>query len=219
MESVVSILSHPLSLLIIGAALTGWLLPRVGRRWQDQRKALEVKASLVERVTRAVMDITTATQFTLVGAASQSQEDFDKAYREWQLEKWILTSIIGAYFRNADVSQAWLRCRSLATAYYVQSGIRRSDAETTAAARVAYLRSIEYALNLSPPQDASDDPRSFHAPPGGTGNDGLVDVLSLRDELQRALTECVAAIVDGQINLTSRSKATPKRSQRSQPLD
>ena len=206
MDQLPTILSHPLTLLLAGAALTGWLLPRLVRGWQDQRKALEVKASLVERVTRAVMDITTAVQFSLVGAASQSLENFDKAYRDWQLEKWVLTSVIGAYFRNAAVLEAWVRCRSLTTAYYVQSGIHRSTPETTAATRDAYLGAVASGLDCSPPEDVTDDSRSFEAQTGETqGSSRLIDVQSLRDELQRALTVCVATIVDGRLTLTSRS--------------
>src|SRR3712207_436081 len=117
------VVGHPLTLLVLGAVLSGLLLPYVARGWQDQRKALEIKAALVERLTRAVVELATAAQFVLVGAASQSQEDFDKAYRTWQLEKSVLTSLLGAYFRDPVVAAAWTRCRALATAYYVQSGI------------------------------------------------------------------------------------------------
>lgn len=205
MEVLLGVLSYPFTLLIAGAAFSGWLLPRVARGWQDQRKALEVKAILVERVTRAVMDVATASQFALVGATSQSQEDFDKAYRMWQLEKSILTSIIGAYFRKPDVLESWLRCRALSTAYYVQVGVRRSDPEATEAARGSYLRSVAAGLDRSPPEDRSEDPRSFETPGSAIPNGlALVDVVTLREELERALTACVATIVDSRMNLTTR---------------
>ena len=61
MDGLLSLLGQPMLLLIVGAAVSGWLIPEVTRRWQDQRKAaeiksdlVEIKSDLVERVTRAV---------------------------------------------------------------------------------------------------------------------------------------------------------------------
>ncbi|MCA1703082.1 MAG: hypothetical protein LC808_07355 [Actinobacteria bacterium] len=44
------VLESPLLLLVLGAVVTGWLLPRIAQDWQDKRKGLEIKADLVERV-------------------------------------------------------------------------------------------------------------------------------------------------------------------------
>ncbi len=205
LDPFLSFLNQPLTLLVVGAAVSGWLLPRLARGWQDQRTGLEIKASLVERVTRAVMNLTTAVQFVLVGAASQSQEDFDTAYRTWQLEKAVITSLVGAYFRAPEVVDAWVRCRALTTAYYVQAGIRRLDAAATEAARETYLRSVAFGMSRSPAQDFSDDPRAFEEQADETPPTDLVDLLVLRRELERALTTCVTAIVDARMSLTSRS--------------
>jgi hypothetical protein len=86
-------------------------------------KSLTVKVELVEHLITAVSAIFTATQFAQQGATTQTEDDFDEAYRAWQHEKAILTALLAAYFRSGEVDQRWLRCRTLATAYYVQSGI------------------------------------------------------------------------------------------------
>jgi len=54
------ILTHPIVLLALGGLVSGWLVPGITQRWQDQRKALAVKADLVERVAQAVAAIYTA---------------------------------------------------------------------------------------------------------------------------------------------------------------
>lgn len=187
------VLGHPLTLLLLGAALSGLLVPWVARGWQDQRKALEVRAALAERLTRAVVEIATAVQFVLVGAASQSQQDLDHAYRTWQLEKSVLTSLLGAYFRDGAVTAAWTRCRALATAYYVQAGIPAGPR------REQYLGAVAAGLSRVPPSDLSDDPGD--AVTDSAHGAVLADPRVLRAELDRALTQCVAAVLDARISL------------------
>jgi hypothetical protein len=187
------VVGHPLTLLLLGALLSGLLVPYIARGWQDQRKALEVKATLVERLTKAVVEIATSVQFVLVGAASQSQEDFDAAYRSWQLEKSVLTSLLGAYFRNPAVAAAWTRCRALATAYYVQAGIGPGPGKER------YLGAVAAGLARVPPSDLSDDPGQ--EPPDETRGRALADGRVLRAEVDQALAECVAAVVDARISL------------------
>lgn len=194
------VLGHPLTLLLAGAALSGVLVPMVARGWQDQRKALEVKAGLVERISRAVMDLATAVQFALVGASSQTQEQYDAAFRTWQLEKAVLTSLLTAYFRDGEVLRAWTRCRAWDTAYYVQTAIRGADAATTRAMRAGYLARVAAHLAGNDPVDVSDDPRT------GTGYDPaagaeLADPAALRARVDQSLAECVGAIVDSRLSL------------------
>lgn len=193
MDVVDRVLAHPLTLLLLGAAVSGLLVPWVARGWQDQRKALEVKAALAERLTRAVVEIATAVQFVLVGAASQSQEDVDRAYRTWQLEKSVLTSLLGAYFRDGAVTAAWTHCRALATAYYVQAGIPEGPP------REQYLNAVAAGLSRVPPSDLSDDPGD--ALTDAAQDQVLADPRVLRAELDRALTQCVSAVLDARISL------------------
>jgi hypothetical protein len=192
-DVLIQVLAHPLMLLLLGAALSGLLVPWVARGWQDQRKALEVKAALAERLTAAVVEIATAVQFVLVGAASQSQEEFDKAYRTWQLEKSVLTSLLGAYFRDGAVTAAWTHCRALTTAYYVQAGIPAGPR------REQYLGAVAAGLTKVPPSDVSDDPGDVVM--NGAQSQVLADPRVLRAELDQALTQCVSTVLDARISL------------------
>lgn len=189
------VLRHPLTVLFIGALVTGLLVPRITRQWQDQRKALELKAELVERLTLAVTAIFTAVQFVQVGAQSQTMEQFDQAYRSWQQEKAILTSLLKAYFRNDAIDAQWRKCRALATAYYVQSGI--ADAER----RKTYLETVAAGLAASPePRDLSEevrDERAVQMSAGGQSTElPLTDVAALRDRIRNELDATVQLVID-----------------------
>jgi hypothetical protein len=195
MDVVSRVLGHPLTLLLLGAALSGLLVPRVTRGWQDQRKALEVKVALAERLTRAVVEIATSVQFALVRAEAQSQVGFDQAYRTWQLEKSVLTSLLSAYLRDGAVTAAWIHCRALATAYYVQAGIPAGPR------REQYLGAVAAGLSKTPPLDVSDGTRDART--DDARGQVLADPWVLRAELDRALTQCVSAVLDARISLVS----------------
>jgi hypothetical protein len=57
------ILSHPLFLLIIGAIISGLLIPILTRKWQKDRTDLEIKIDLVSRISETVMKMMTAIDF------------------------------------------------------------------------------------------------------------------------------------------------------------
>ena len=191
-------LGHPLVVLAIGAVLTGLLIPQFTQRWQDQRKALEIKADLIERVSCGVAEIFTATQLASVGAASQPQDKFDEAYRSWAQERVVLTSLIRAYFSSDHLDRAWLRCRASTTAYYVQSGIQRDDPDQSARARSSYLRIVGAGLESDPPEDFSEEAFSRIESPN-PGRVEIEDVFRLRAEVWRSLDITVAAIRRGRI--------------------
>jgi hypothetical protein len=43
-------ISNPLVLLIVGAVISGILVPYITRQWQDHQKELELKTELVSRI-------------------------------------------------------------------------------------------------------------------------------------------------------------------------
>jgi hypothetical protein len=55
-------LSNPLLLLIIGAVISGILIPYFTRQWQDHQKDLELKTDLVSGISKAIVDLMLAAQ-------------------------------------------------------------------------------------------------------------------------------------------------------------
>lgn len=85
----------PLLAVLLTAALSGYVVPRITRRWQDHQKEPEIKISLVEVVSDEVLQFVLAMQFAERNASTQ--EAFDEAYRRWEVQRAVLTGklIIG----------------------------------------------------------------------------------------------------------------------------
>ena len=64
----VELLKHPLIVLLVGALISGLLIPAFTRRWQNYQKALEIKTQLVSDLSKSIMGIVMATQFAHIGA-------------------------------------------------------------------------------------------------------------------------------------------------------
>lgn len=108
-------LSHPLLLLTLGGLLSGYLIPVLTRRWQDHQKELDIKSDLVRKISESVISIVMAVQFADIGRQSQSMEDFDKAYREWELDRAVIGSQLRAYFPRSELGSKWDLYASLIT--------------------------------------------------------------------------------------------------------
>lgn len=119
----VELLKHPLTVLLVGALISGLLIPAFTQRWQNHRKALEIKTELVSDLSKSIMGIVMATQFAHVGAKSQEQADFDQAYRDWEIESAVIGTKLQAYFPNTTIPTQWKAFSALVTDFYALEGI------------------------------------------------------------------------------------------------
>jgi hypothetical protein len=120
-------LKHPMTLLLVTAAVSGVLVPFVTQQWQEQRSQLEIRRELAARAAKTVGEMQVSTEMAEVGAVSLGQEEFDAAYVRWRVESAVLGAELAAYFPSEALAQAWDRCVALTTAYYVQSGIEQPE--------------------------------------------------------------------------------------------
>lgn len=81
------ILCHPLLLLFVTAFISQYLIPHITRRWQDHQKEIELKIGFVSEISESVLNIVIATQFAELKAKSQSQGDFDRGFRDWEIQR------------------------------------------------------------------------------------------------------------------------------------
>jgi len=116
-------LAHPFTLLVAGAVLSSLVIPALTRRWQNHQKELELKTSLVAEITEVVTSLVMAVQFAEVGATSQSQEDFDTAYREWETGSAVIASKLHAYFPGTAVAHEWAGLARLTSNFYAATGM------------------------------------------------------------------------------------------------
>ena len=122
-QSLYDWLAHPLLLFILGALITNYLIPRLTRRWQDHQRELDIKIGLVERISESVTAMVMAVQFAMVGAKSQTQEEFDQAFLDWEIKRATIGSNLRAYFPKTNIGPDWDNYSELVTDFYTLTGI------------------------------------------------------------------------------------------------
>jgi hypothetical protein len=121
-------LSNPLLLLVVGGAISGLLIPYITNQWQNHQKELEIKTDLVVRISGSVMSMIIAVQFAeMSGPSQQSQEEYNKIFREWEISSAIIGSQIRAYFPANNLGPDWDKLSKLGTDVYTLSGISVPD--------------------------------------------------------------------------------------------
>lgn len=118
----------PLLAVLLTAALSGYVVPRITRRWQDHQKKLEIKISLVEGVSDAVLQFILAMQFAEREVATQ--EAFDEAYRRWEVQRAVLTGKLRVYFRDAMIAQEFELFSDAVSDFYALAGISHPEYRT-----------------------------------------------------------------------------------------
>jgi hypothetical protein len=116
-------LFFPLVVLLAGAVVTGLLIPGLTRRRDNERKALEIKTNLVGDISEAVMQFMVAIQFAVLRAASQTQKEYDDAYRAWETKRAVLGTMLEAYFPTAGIGDDWDKFEDNVRRFYALSGV------------------------------------------------------------------------------------------------
>jgi len=96
--SIAEILSHPLSLLLIGATVSGLLIPYFTNRWQRHQKGLEIRIDLVGRISQTVMSMMTMIDPPI---RKESSEEKDKEIREFKVNGAVIGTELHAYFPSS----------------------------------------------------------------------------------------------------------------------
>jgi hypothetical protein len=140
------ILSNQFLLLIVGGILTGLLIPYITTQWQNHEKELEIKTSLVSKISEYVTRMLMAIQFVEVSQSrginsSLTNEEYDNEYRDWKINSDIIQSQINAYFPSIDIDKNWKKFSNAVENFYALSGTVSEDLRTD------FLQKIE--TNLS----------------------------------------------------------------------
>src|SRR5687767_12760316 len=120
-------LEHPFTILLAGAAISGLLIPSITRRWQNHQKALEIKTQLVSDLSKSIMEIVMATQFAHLRAPSQQQADFDRAYRDWEIQSGVIGTKLQAYFSGSTIPEEWSQFSEIVTDFYALEAVDESQ--------------------------------------------------------------------------------------------
>lgn len=135
--SIVPFLEHPLVLLILGALLTGLILPAITRRWTIQQNQMALKSELtkliVESVSRmlvssefvhqAVLSLQRAQQDQVQGWQDRLDEDMKacaEEIRAWAGNRAVVQATLETRFTGAFVANEW---KGLSEAVEIFSGL------------------------------------------------------------------------------------------------
>ena len=105
-----NILKHPLFLLVLGAILTGLVLPSITRRWQNYQKELDLKTELVAEMSKSLMTVLETFEFSILhsldGTESVNKHSTgrNEVLKEWKIWSCVIGSKLHAYFPNKDES-------------------------------------------------------------------------------------------------------------------
>jgi hypothetical protein len=110
----------PLLVVLLTATLSGYVVPRITRRWQDHQKELEIKIVLVEAVSDEVLQFILAMQFAERKASTQKA--FDEAYRRWEVQRAVLAGKLRVYFRDPKIAQKFESFSDAVSDFYALAG-------------------------------------------------------------------------------------------------
>ena len=125
------LLTHPLVILVIGAVLSGLLIPSITRQWQERQKELELKTNLVTEIIELVTEILICRQYylsavfeyreyqrkqrhqdtELVAQYTQSMatqgEKLDNANIKWEVKSAVIETKLQVYFPETRIATRW----------------------------------------------------------------------------------------------------------------
>jgi hypothetical protein len=115
-RTVGSYLSNPLLLLVVGAVISGLLIPYITAQWQNHEKELELKTNLVSRISEAVSSALTSAQFSAANRTEQAA--YQQAYYEWEATHSAISSYLRAYFPNTSIGEEWDEYANITTSFF-----------------------------------------------------------------------------------------------------
>ena len=97
-----SVLSQ-LFILLVGAILTGIIIPKINRKRQFYQKELDLKAGLLAEMSQSVMTIVMTIEFCLSSENEDVETNAEKKnlqlkLKEWQIQSCVIGSKLHAYF-------------------------------------------------------------------------------------------------------------------------
>jgi hypothetical protein len=120
-----TLLRHPLFLLLAGAVVSSLIIPTLTRRWQDHEKELELKTGLVSQINESVTSMMMSIEFAEFPLGNtSSQQEYDKAYTDWEVKRAVVGSTVQAYFPNSQLPAEWMALSTVIEDIYTLSGTR-----------------------------------------------------------------------------------------------
>lgn len=140
------LLAHPLVLLVVGAWLSGLLIPHFTQSWQDREKALEIRTGLVSAMSEdATQMLTTIQEVRRHPRATVDRDAFSRDFTQWTAKSAVTLAKIQAYFPDTTLQRDWGNLSGAIGHFYQLQvaaidgapGAQRTDLEKKIAGRLA----------------------------------------------------------------------------------
>lgn len=143
--------SHPIAILIIGAIVSSILIPYFTRKWQNHQKELELKTTLVEKISNIVTGIIIAVILEVGGVKNPTEPNaIIKAYRDWEITSAAIQSFLQAYFPDSEakITERWRTYSDIINDfYYAVLGQDTNEMEKHSQNIKTYFPSMDNTIN------------------------------------------------------------------------
>ena len=102
--------SNPLLLLVVGAAITSYIIPKITNRWQEQRKEIEVKIELTTKMSTLIGDLFGNAAKAWSSESGLTQDQIKEALsfiEKWTRKTYATRHQLQAYTRSSKLSKQW----------------------------------------------------------------------------------------------------------------
>jgi hypothetical protein len=115
--------SNPLLLLIVGAVISGLLVPSITSQWQNYQKELEIKSNLTGKISEALSRMIVAIQGVEIQPETVITQEYNDEFREWQISSSIIASQVRTYYPDQpELVQQWNNLSKLIDEFYALPG-------------------------------------------------------------------------------------------------
>jgi hypothetical protein len=155
--SIKNVLSHPFVLLVIGAGISGLLVPYITNQWQNHQKELELKTDLASQISKAVANIIIVSRLVQIPAFAYTNLSYANTFEEWEVSKATIGSQIQSYFPKNQIKQEWDNLSSAITEFsalnapLTQNHTSHSDYARKLCARIGHVLNLHVYLDHAYP--------------------------------------------------------------------
>jgi len=113
--------AHPLVVVVATATLSGYLIPTLVRRAQEQQQAHAIRVMLAKEMSESAAKMLVSVQFA-EHVAGIKQEVYDAAYLAWEISRLSIATQIGAQLADQSVAKEWIEISRGISRMYELSG-------------------------------------------------------------------------------------------------
>lgn len=137
-------LSSPFLTLVIGAIISGLLIPYITTTWQNHAKALEIKTEIANLISQILSKTIVTAQFAIANSSAVDEIEFHKVAIEWsEISASIETQLL-VYFPNKEISGEWKNFSRIVLDYYFLAAERAPEFK-----RIERISDLKYYFNNS----------------------------------------------------------------------